>query len=263
MGLCQTVVLVQSHGAVMPKLCFFPFQASVGVGCIELGERIQGGDVLVFGDEGDDGAANAQEEAADDDGPVLQQDAGHAFRETQDDDDDERNVHRHQADGHDAERDGENAEDAPHAGEHLADLVLRDGHVILAHQCGEGIADDRHREPQEVPLRLPGQIPKQVDDQGDGGEQRTPKQEVLGAVAKDALADEIVQAPRGFGDGPVGLQLDEGALGFPLGRGKTGYRDQQGGRDEKAGEEESVLFHETMLLCLTKIRTTRQKSKTP
>ena len=121
-------------------------------------------------------------------GPVLQQDAGHAFRETQDDDDDERNVHRHQADGHDAERDGENAEDAPHAGEHLADLVLRDGHVILAHQCGEGIADDRHREPQEVPLRLPGQIPKQVDDQGDGGEQRTPKQEVLGAVAKDALA---------------------------------------------------------------------------
>ena len=62
MGLCQTVVLVQSHGAVMPKFCFFPFQASVGVGSIELGERIQGGDVLVFGDEGGDGRCFASED---------------------------------------------------------------------------------------------------------------------------------------------------------------------------------------------------------
>ena len=35
---------------------------------------------LALDQHGDDGAAHAQEEAADDDGPVLQQDAGHAFR---------------------------------------------------------------------------------------------------------------------------------------------------------------------------------------
>ena len=46
----------------MPKFCFFPFQASVGVRCIELGERIQGGDVLVFGDEGGDGRCFAGED---------------------------------------------------------------------------------------------------------------------------------------------------------------------------------------------------------
>jgi hypothetical protein len=35
-------------------------------------------------------------------------------------------------------------------------------------------------------------------------------------------------------------------------------REHQGGDDEKDSGEESVLFHKAMLLCLTKVRTSRQ-----
>ena len=41
----------------------------------------------------------------------------------------------------------------------------------------------------------------------------------------------------------------------------AGDREHQGGGDEKDNGEEPVLFHESMLLCLTKVRTIRQKSK--
>ena len=73
-----------------------------------------------------------------------------------------------------------------------------------------------------------------------------------------ALADEIVQAARRLGNGTVGLQLDEGPLGRTRGIGVAGNREKQGGVNKKDGGEESVLFHESMLLGLTKIHMTRQ-----
>ena len=51
-----------------------------------------------------------------------------------------------------------------------------------------------------------------------------------------ALAHEIVQAARGLGDGPIGLQLDEGTLGRPRGGGITGGREHQAGDEEDSGE---------------------------
>ena len=52
-----------------------------------------------------------------------------------------------------------------------------------------------------------------------------------------ALAHEIVQAARGLGDGPIGLQLDEGPLGRTRGGGMAGDREHQGRGDEKDSGE--------------------------
>ncbi len=114
-------------------------------------------------EHGKDRPADAQKEAADDDGPVLQQHTRHALGQAHDDDDDERHVHGHQEDGNGTERDGEGTEHRPHCAEHLAHLVLRDGGLVFAHQRGHRVADKRHREPQEVPLRLAGEMPQEID----------------------------------------------------------------------------------------------------
>ena len=125
--------------------------------------------------------------ARDDDGPVLQGDARDRLGKAEEQDDDQRDVHREGDDSQGSRHGGEDAEGSPHLSDQGRDVVLRDP-VTLPHDPGHKQADRPHRKPEEVPHRAAGQVPAGPDGQGEDEEQAAPHDQVLATAGDDRLA---------------------------------------------------------------------------